>query len=63
MIVTGGGLDEERNWHQKKNGFFLPGKAMARLFKGKFLSKRKELHDTGKLCYEGDAEKYHNRYE
>lgn len=62
-IVTGGGLDAERNWHQKKNGFFLPGKVMAKLFKGKFLSGLKELHDAGKLCYEGNALKYRNRYE
>ena len=38
MLCTGGGLDADRNWHQKKGGFFLPGKAMAALFKGKFLS-------------------------
>lgn len=63
MISTSGGLDAERNWHQAKNGFFLPGKALARLFKGKFLYALKELHDGEKLCYEGMAEKYRNQYE
>ena len=35
---------------------------MAELFKGKFLSGLKELHDTGKLCYEGNAVEYRNQY-
>lgn len=63
VLCTGGGLDADRNWHQKRGGFFLPGKAMAALFKGKFLAGLKELHDTGKLCYEADAAKYRNHYE
>lgn len=62
-LSTCGGLDTNRNWHQKKDGFFLPGTAMARLFKGKFLSGLKELHDAEKLCYEGDAAVYRNQYE
>ena len=61
-LSTSGGLDEDCNWHQKKDGYFLPGKAMAGLFKGKFLSGLKELHDNGKLCYEGDAAEYRNQY-
>lgn len=36
---------------------------MAKLFKGKFLSGLKQLHDNGKLSYEGDAPKYRNQYE
>lgn len=63
LLSTGGGLDPERNWCQKKGGYFLPGKAMAALFKGKFMSGLKRLHDMGKLCYEGTAEKYRNSYE
>nr|WP_289701859.1 transposase [Enterocloster clostridioformis] len=63
MICTGGGLDADRNWHQKKGGFFLPGKAMAALFKGKFLSGLKALHEAGKLSYEGVANQYRNQYE
>jgi len=56
-------LDAGRNWHQKKDGFFLPGKSLAGLFKGKFLSGLKSLHDAGELCYEGTAAKYRNQYE
>ena len=60
MLCTGGGLDADRNWHQKKGGFFLPGKAMAALFKGKFLSGLKALHKAGSLSCEGAAAKYRN---
>lgn len=63
VLSTCGGLDTDRNWHQKEDGYFLPGKAMAKLFKGKFLSGLKQLHDNGKLSYEGDAQKYRNQYE
>lgn len=63
LLSTSGGLDAEHNWHQKKDGYFLPGKAMASLFKGKFMSGLKYLHDKNKLCYEGSAEKYRNSYE
>lgn len=63
VISTSGGLDSDRNWRQKKEGFFLPGKAMAKLFKGKFLSGLKDLHEAGKLSYEGKASKYRNQYE
>ena len=63
MLCTGGGLDADRNWHQKEGGFYLPGKAVARLFKGKFLSGLKSLHDAEKLVYEGEAKKYRNWYE
>ncbi len=62
VLCTGGGLDTDRNWHQKKDGFFLPGKAMAALFKGKFLSGLKALHKAGNLSYEGEAARYRNQY-
>ncbi len=63
VLCTGGGLDADRNWHQKREGYFLPGKAIAKVFRGKFLSGLKELHKDGKLCYAGEAEKYRNHYE
>ena len=63
VLCTGGGLDADGNWNQKRDGFFLPGKAIAKVFKGKFLSGLKELHKEGKLCYAGEAEKYRNHYE
>lgn len=63
LLCTGGGLDAQRNWRRKEGGFFLPGKPMAALFKGKFLSGLKELHKAGKLHYEGNAQMYRNHYE
>ena len=63
MICTGGGLNTQRNWCQKKGGFFLPGKSMAALFKGKFLSGLKELRKAGGLHYEGESQRYRNHYE
>ena len=63
VLCTGGGLDADRNWHQKREGYFLPGKAIAKVFRGKFLSGLKDLHKDGKLCYAGEAEKYRNHYE
>ena len=63
VLCTGGGLDADRNWHQKREGYFLPGKAIAKVFKGKFLSGLKDLHKDGKLCYAGEADKYRNHYE
>lgn len=63
VLCTGGGLDVDRNWHQKREGYFLPGKAIAKVFRGKFLSGLKDLHKDGKLCYAGEAEKYRNHYE
>jgi len=36
---------------------------MADLFKGKFMSGLKKIHNTDKLCYEGTAKKYRNSYE
>lgn len=63
VLCTGGGLDADRNWHQKREGYFLPGKAIAKVFRGKFLSGLKDLHKDGKLCYVGEAEKYRNHYE
>lgn len=63
VLSTCGGLNAERQWKHSKKGYFLPGKALAELFKGKFLSGMKELHDKGKLVYEGEAEKYRNHYE
>ena len=36
VLCTGGGLDADGNWNQKREGYFLPGKAIAKVFKGKF---------------------------
>ena len=42
---------------------FRSGKAMASLFKGKFLSGLKALYKAGNLGYEGEAARYRSSYE
>ena len=53
VLCMGGGLDDERNWHEKKGGFFLPAKAASKLFRGKFMAGFQQLRDDGQMCYEG----------
>ena len=62
VLITSGGLDKDNHWIQKRNGFFLPGKPMALLFRGKFLSAVKQLNADGKLSFEGLAQDLRNRY-
>ena len=62
VLITGGGLGKDRHWYQKRDGFFLPGKAMTSLFKGKFLSALKQLWKSSKLSFYEEAEKYRNHY-
>lgn len=63
LLCTGGGLDAQRNWRRKGGGFFLPGRSITALFKGKFLSGLKELYRAGKLNYERESQRYRNYYE
>lgn len=63
ILCTGGGLDAEYGWHEKKDGFFLPAKMAAKLYRGKYLAGLRQLREKGKLCYEGGASKYRNHYE
>ncbi len=49
-VVTGGGLDpHDRRWISAKRGFFLPVKALGRLFRGKFLHALREAHRQDQL--------------
>ena len=61
-IVLGGGLDPENHWKEAGREFFIPTKAMSRLFRGKYLAELKQLWKEGKLEFHGSAEKYQNRY-
>lgn len=50
MIVTGGGLTREKQFVETSHKtFFLPEKAVAAVFRGKFLEGLKHFHDAGKL--------------
>lgn len=44
MIVTGGGINDLGKWVNSKEDFFLPIKVISRKFRGKLLSKIKELN-------------------
>jgi hypothetical protein len=49
-VVTSGGLDPRgRRWVSAKPGFFLPVKALGRLFRGKFLHALREARRQGQL--------------
>jgi hypothetical protein len=56
-IVTGGGLSrEEDRWIASKKKFFIPVRAMSRLFRGKFLFYLKQARETKKLNFSGQIE-------
>lgn len=49
-VVPGGGLSADgQRWIASRDNFFLPVKALSRLFRGKFLAGLKRLHHQGKL--------------
>lgn len=64
MLVSGGGLTKDKAEFKKclSNTFFLPIRALCRVYKGKFMEGLKRLRDDGILDYYNDAEKYLNSY-
>lgn len=53
-IVTGGGLSGSgQTWRSCRNGFFLPVRALSKLFRGKFLAALKKLRAEDKIVYPG----------
>ena len=62
VILLGGGLTSKNQWRDKGNDFFLPIKAISKLFRGKYLDKLKELWEQNELRFHGSSEKYRNRY-
>jgi hypothetical protein len=53
-IVTAGGLSPDAlRWIPCKEDFFLPVKAISRLFRGKFLAYLKEAYDKDRLSFPG----------
>ena len=54
-IVTGGGLSpDQTQWIPCKKDFFLPVKALSRLFRGKFLAYLNDARQKGKLKFPGE---------
>ena len=62
VILLGGGLTSKNQWRDKGNDFFLPIKAISKLFRGKYLDKLKELWEQNELRFHGSSQKYRNRY-
>lgn len=53
-VVPGGGLSPDgQQWISSPQNFFLPVKALSRLFRGKFLAGLKRLHRQGNLKLDG----------
>ena len=62
VILLGGGLTSKKQWCDKGKEFFLPIKVLSKLFRGKYLSKLKELWEQNELCFYGTSLKYRNHY-
>ena len=64
MLVSGGGLTAGKEDFKRcpSNRFFLPVKAIDRLFRGKFLDGLKQLREEDRLSYFNEAQRYRNSY-
>lgn len=62
VILLGGGLTAKKQWRAKGDEFFLPIKVISKLFRGKYLSRLKELWEQSELCFYGTSKKYRNHY-
>ena len=62
FIVPGGGLSSDgRRWIRARRTFFLPVKALSRLFRGKLLASLKEAYDTAALVFPRQIAEYAER--
>ncbi len=64
VLVSGGGLTADKKDFKRclSGKFFLPAKAVQRLYRGRFLDGLKKLRSDRKLCYYHDAQKLRNHY-
>ena len=62
VILLGGGLTSKKQLCDKGKEFFLPIKVLSKLFRGKYLSRLKELWEQNELCFYGTSSKYRNHY-
>ena len=64
VLVSGGGLTADKKEFKRclSNTFFLPVKAVERLFRGKFMDGLKYLRDEGRLSFISNAQRYRNSY-
>ena len=65
VLVSGGGLSKDKSRFIKCSAgeFFLPVKAVAKMYRGKFMDGLKQLMAGKSLVFHGSAEKYRNHYE
>lgn len=57
-VVPGGGLSlDNRRWIRCRPNFFLPVRALSRLFRGRFLYCLRQAHAEGKLQFRGSLER------
>ena len=61
-IVLGGGLDAKDHWKDNGRDFFLPVMVLSKKFRGKYMSKLKELWKDKKLKFYGSSQVYMNHY-
>jgi hypothetical protein len=55
-VVPAGGLSPDHmRWVAAQRGFFLPVKALSRVFRGKFVEGLRALHDAGRLGFHSRA--------
>lgn len=52
-VIPGGGLRDDGQWVSCPKGFFLPVRALARLYRGKFLSALKSAHRRDEIQFHG----------
>ncbi len=62
-IISGSGLSADGKLKTCGKHFFLPAKALASRFRGKFLSAVDSLYKNGKLSFSRSCEKLRNSYE
>ena len=64
VLVSGGGLTADKKEFKQclSNKFFLPVKAVSRLYKGKFMGGLKQLREDGSLSYFNESERFRNSY-
>ncbi len=61
-IVLDGGLDTGNHWKDNGSEFFLPVRALSRLFRGKYLAELKQLWANGRFEFHGTTVQYWNHY-
>ena len=64
VLVSGGGLTADKKEFKRclSRTFFLPVKAVKRLFRGKFMAGLKHLKEEGRLSFINNAKRYRNSY-